>query len=143
MISLLPGEYLHSEGCIQSIVLHLAGCKFIYGSAAYRNLEIRWRDVVARLESFWPDWEATKDYMREAHDYWLASWAEETDPERPVMRFDGQMWPSWKILTTVIQHDSYHAGQIQIFRATVAPSSTPPPAEGDLWRKYCGDLPTW
>src|SRR4051794_12129905 len=62
MITLQPGEYLHTEGSIQSIVLHIAGCKFLYGSCAFRKTEVRWRDVVARFEEFWPDWEAVKAY---------------------------------------------------------------------------------
>ena len=47
---LKPGEHMHNNGSIIGIVQHVATCKVMYGSAAFRNLEIRWRDVVARLE---------------------------------------------------------------------------------------------
>src|SRR5690606_41705623 len=45
--------------------------------------------------------------------------------------------PTWKLIATVVQHDQYHAGQIHMQRAILAPSSTPPPPEGELWKKYC------
>ncbi len=138
-----PGEYMHTEGSILSNVLHVAGGKFIYGSAAYRDLEVRWRDVVGRFESFWPSWDKTKEYLYEAQDYWLSFWAKEDDIERLVTRFDGNQWPSWKIIWTVTDHDGYHAGQTQMLRSILAPSLSPPPGEADLWRKYCGETPSW
>jgi uncharacterized damage-inducible protein DinB len=142
-IKLLPGEYMHSEGSILSVVAHVAACKFIYGSCGYRNLEVRWRDVVARLEGLWPNWSAAKAYLEESHRYWMASWADETDLSRTVQRFDLKEYPNWKIIATVTQHDCYHAGQIQFMRAILAPSATPPPGEGDAWRRDCGQLPSW
>lgn len=138
-----PGEYMHTEGSILSQVAHIAGCKFLYASAAYRDLEIRWRDVVERLEKIWPDWEALKAYSQEAHDYWLASWTNETDLNRLVKNFRLKDVPSWRILTIPSYHDSYHAGQIQVLRSTLPPSATPPPNEADEWRRACGDLPSW
>lgn len=138
-----PKEYMHTEGSVLSIVLHIAACKFIYDSTAYRELEVRWRDRVARLESFWPSWEGAKQYLSEAEEYWLSSWAEDVNVEEPVRNFRGLEWPSWKVISTVIHHDSYHAGQIQMLRSVLSPSPVPPPEEGDLWRKYCGELPSW
>ncbi|WP_025227518.1 DinB family protein [Fimbriimonas ginsengisoli] len=140
---LLPDEYMHSEGSIYSVVLHIAAGKFIYGSVGYRNMEVRWRDCVARFESFWPDWKAAKEYLNEGQAYWLQSWGAETDLERMVPIHQGRQMPSWQAIWTVIHHDAYHAGQIQYLRATVPPSKVPPPEEGDLWRQYCGPSPSW
>lgn len=142
-LTYLPDEYLHSEGSIMSIVAHIAGAKHVYGSAAYRDLEVRWRDTVERLESFWPSWEEARKFLVETHEYWLSTWADEEDVTRLVKRFNGQDWPSWKIISTMSHHDSYHAGQIQLMRATLAPTDVPPPQEGDLWRQYCGELYAW
>jgi uncharacterized damage-inducible protein DinB len=142
-VELLPEEYLHSEGSVLSMVTHIAGAKQVYGSCAYRNSEVRWRDTVARMESFWPSWDEAKRFLHESHDYWLSTWADETDFERFVKTFRDTDWPSWRIVTTMTQHDSYHAGQIQLMRSMLHPTDTPPPAEGDLWRKYCGELPSW
>lgn len=52
---LKPDEYLHNNGSILGIVQHVASCKFMYGSAAFRNLDVRWRHVVARLEEIGAD----------------------------------------------------------------------------------------
>lgn len=142
-VELQPGEYLHSEGSILSIVAHLAGCRQVYGSAAYRGLEVRWRDTVDQLNRYWPDWDEAKRCLREAHQYWLGTWEQETDFERPVKNFREVDWPSWKIVTTVTLHDTYHAGQIQMLRSVLAPSSTPPPNEAALWKQYCEPLPSW
>ncbi|MEZ0326455.1 MAG: DinB family protein [Fimbriimonas sp.] len=142
-VEFLPGEYMHSEGSILSTVMHIAAPKFLYGSAGYRNLEIRWRDTVDRLERFWPSWEGAKEYLHEAHEYWQSTWANERDLERMVTTFSGKQWPNWRVIWTVTQHDSYHAGQIHLLKAIVPPSTNPPPDESDLWRKYCEPLPSW
>ena len=143
VVTLQPGEYMHAEGSIISTVAHIAGCKFIYGSAAYRGLDIRFRDIVERLEKIWPSWQGMKDYLQESQDYWRASWAGETDMERIVKSFRDRDWPSWKVIWTMSHHDSYHAGQIQLLRSSLAPSETPPQNEGDNWRSACKDLPSW
>jgi hypothetical protein len=135
-VSCQPGEYLHSEGSILSNVVHLAGCKIMYGSAAFRSMEVRWRDTVERMESLWPSWEGAKEWLHESHLYWLASWAEEEDFERLVKTNWGDDWPSWRIISTVTQHDSYHAGQIQLLRAVLEPTDEPPPREGETWKEY-------
>jgi hypothetical protein len=142
-VEFLPDEYMHSEGSILSTIMHIAAPKFLYGSAAYRNLEVRWRDTVDRLEEIWPNWERAKAYLHEAHTYWRSTWEGETDMERMVTTFSGKEWPNWRVISTVTQHDCYHAGQIQLLRATVPASNVPPPEEGDLWRKYCQPLVSW
>ena len=138
-----PGEYLHSEGSILSLVYHIAGGKSVYGGWAYRNHERGWGFTVEAMEKYWPSWNAAKDCLAEAHEYWMNSWSQESDFERLVDRFNGEKQPSWKIITTVTQHDVYHGGQIQVLRSTLAPTDNPPPEEGDLWRKYCAELPSW
>ena len=142
-VELLPDEYMHAEGSILSTLMHMAAPKFVYGSVAYRGSEVRWRDTVDRLEQIWPSWDAAKAYLHEAQAYWRSTWENETDLERFVKNFRDKDLPSWKIITTVTLHDAYHAGQIQLIRATVAPSSTPPPSETEAWRRDCGGLPSW
>ncbi len=60
-----------------------------------------------------------------------------------VTTFSGKEWPSWKVIWTIANHDSYHAGQIQLLRATVPSSNVPPPDEADQWRQACQHLPSW
>jgi len=138
-------EYLHTDGSVQGIVLHIAGGKFIYGSVGFRNSEIRWRDIAERMDAFEPDWTGAIAYLDEAHEYWLNSWADLTDEDltKEIPRFCGNLRPAWQIITTVIQHDSYHAAQIPVIRYATSGSPTPPPSYAEDIRKYCRDLPTW
>jgi uncharacterized damage-inducible protein DinB len=138
-----PGEYLHSEGSILSQIAHVANGKIIYASVGFRNTEVRWRELSPKIDSLWPDLAAVMAWLDETHTYWLSSWADVTDFEEQRPRFDGSMVPGWKLIATVINHDHYHAGQIHLQRAILAPSATPPPPEGDLWKQYCQDFPCW
>lgn len=131
-----PGEYLHTEGSILSNIVHIASCKFMYASAAYRNLDLRWRDVIQRMDAFWPSLDGAMAWLLESQAHWLESWAGETDFERPVKTNWNETWPSWKVIWTVTHHDAYHAGQIQMLRSVVEPSEVPPPAEGHIWLEY-------
>ena len=135
-LPLRPGEYLHTEGSILSVVAHVAGCKIMYASAAYRGLEVRWRDVVERMEGLWPDWDQAKSWLAEAHEYWMQSWAGESSFERTVKTNWEEDWPNWKIIGCMTQHDAYHAGQIQVLRAALEPTDEPPPREGEIWKEY-------
>ena len=138
-------DYLHSDGSIHGILLHVATCKFVFGSVGFRNSEIRWRDVAERLDAFEPSWSDALDYLAEAHDYWLSCWSNlkdsDLDLERP--HFRGKSWPTWKILDTVTHHDMYHAGQIAVIRYATKGSDVRPPSVAEDIRKYCADLPTW
>lgn len=142
-IQLQPEEYLHTEGSILSQIAHVANGKIIYASVGFRDTEVRWRELSPKIDSLWPSLEAVVGWLHEAHAYWLASWADVEDLEEVRPRFDGSMVPGWKLIATGIHHDHYHAGQIQMQRAMVAPSSTPPPPEGQLWEKYCAGFPCW
>ena len=142
-IEFQSGEYLHTEGSILRQIAHVANGKIIYGSVGFRETEVRWRELSPKIDSLWPNLNAVVAWLYEAHDYWMDSWAavDNLDAERP--RFDGSLVPAWKLIATGIHHDHYHAGQIQLQRAILAPSSTPPPPEGALWEKYCKEFPCW
>ncbi|HWA82989.1 MAG TPA: DinB family protein [Fimbriimonadaceae bacterium] len=144
-LGLQPGEFLHTNGSILAIVQHLAVCKVIYGSAAFRSLEIRFRDTHARLEAIETSWPASLDYLQEAHRYWMESWQDlqDGDLERECLHFSGKMWPAWKIIATVTQHDAYHAGQISLLASALAPTDQPPDLDLEGEKKYVIDLPTW
>jgi uncharacterized damage-inducible protein DinB len=133
--NLKQGEYLHTEG-ILSIIVHVAGCKVMYGSAAFRNLEHRWRDVKAKIDPLWPSLEAAKAYLQEAQEYWLSSWAGEEDFNRLVKTNWNDDWPAWKVLWMVQHHDAYHAGQVQLLRTMLQPTDIPPPSETETWERH-------
>lgn len=138
-------DYLHSDGSIHGITLHVATCKIMYGSDAFRNREKRWRDIAVQVETFEPNWKAALDYLHESQRYWMESWASlaEGDLEKEVPHFSGKHWPAWKIICMMIHHDAYHAGQIAVLRYAVGESSQPPPSVAEDIRKYCSELPSW
>ncbi|MBS1716057.1 MAG: DinB family protein [Armatimonadetes bacterium] len=138
-------EYLHTDGSIHSLVLHVATGKVMYASAAFKNLEIRWRDLAEELESFEPDWDAAQEYLKASHQYWTEAWAHLTDDDlyQDVLRPQGDHWPAWKVLHTLSHHDAYHAGQIAVLRFAGHRSDSPPPSVAEDVRKYCAELPSW
>lgn len=142
-LELQPGEYLHTEGSILSQIAHVANGKIIYGSVGFRNTEVRWRELSPKIDALWPSLDAVVGWLHEAHDYWMASWADVEDFEAERQRFDGTPRTGWNLIGTIIHSDHYHAGQIQMQRTLLAPSSTPPPLEGALWEKYCQGFPCW
>lgn len=142
-VQLQPGEYLHTEGSILSQIAHVASCKIMYGSVGFRETEVRWRDLAQKVDLIWPSLDAAVGWLHDAHSYWTESWARVEDLEAERPRFDGSLLPTWKLIATVINHDHYHAGQIQLQRTILPPTSMAPPPEGALWVKYCGNLPSW
>lgn len=142
-VSLLPGEYLHSEGSILSQIAHVANGKFIYASVGFRSTEIRWRELSPQIDAIWPSLSGVVGWLDEAHTYFMESWNSVEDFEELRPRFCGKMLPGWELVSTVIGHDHYHAGQIQLMRSSLEPSSVAPAKEGDLWETYCKDFPCW
>lgn len=142
-LELQPEEYLHTEGSILSMVVHLAGVKMMYGGWAFQNRAVRYRDVVSRIDRFWPSWAVAQSFLDECHRSWLHSWATETNFSREVEHPSGGKWPAWKLISLVNGHDLYHAGQIQVLRSSLAPTDQPPASETDDWRKYCEPLESW
>lgn len=138
-------EWLNTDGTVQGIVLHVATAKKMYGSAAFRGLELRWRDLADELDPIEPDWEAAKKYLAESHAYWLESWADLTDAdlERPCLHFTGENWPAWRVIQVVTWHDAYHHGQIAAVRFATGTSDVPPPSQAEDIRLHCADMPTW
>jgi hypothetical protein len=144
-IQVLPPAYLHTNGTIIAIVQHIAVCKIIYGSTAFRSTEIRWRDCFDRLEAIATSWEGTRAYLEEAHQYWMSTWSDLQDDELEdeKKRFDHALWPAWKLIATVTHHDGWHGGQIALLASVLEPTDQPPDLKLDEERQYVKDLPTW
>ncbi len=141
----LGPDYLHSDGSIHGIALHVAGCKRAYASICFRNTEIRWRDIADEIERFEPDWQAGVEYVEKAHAYWLESWSDLRDEELEKLRPTNwaKPWPAWQLLQLMSHHDSYHAGQIAVLRYGCADSDQPPPSVAEDVRKYCRESVHW
>lgn len=138
-------DYIHTDGSIHGLVLHIATCKRIYGSVAFRNSEIRWRDCADDLDKIEPSWEAAVEYLEESHQYWMASWADlaDADLEREFLHFRHRMVPAWKLIHTVIDHDTHHGAQISLIRYAIGESDVPPPSSAEDIRNSCKDIPSW
>lgn len=145
VVPLKEGEYLNSNGSILTMVQHVAGCKRMYGSIAFRGAELRWSGCADHYEAVGANWSRSVEDLRQAHEYWMGTWAhlQEEQLEQEVEHFSGQTWPVWRIITTVIHHDQYHAGQIEILKSSLQPSDLTPPSTAEDIRQYCSDLPHW
>ena len=141
----LGPDYLHTDASIHGIALHIASCKFMYGSIGFRHTEIRWRECADRIETFEPSWAPALTYLEESQKYWKASWENLFDSqlEEEFPHFSGKTWPARKLIRTVTQHDIYHAGQIAVIRYGIGESDKPPLSVAEDIRKYCAELPDW
>ncbi|MBI1756643.1 MAG: DinB family protein [Fimbriimonas ginsengisoli] len=138
-------EYLHTDGSIQGLVLHIATGKRLYASMAFRNREVRWRDTAEQLDRFEPSWPAALEYLTESQRYWLASWEGLTDGEleKEMGTIWDRLWPAWRIIHEMNHHDSYHAGQIVMLRYASGESSIPPPSYASDIRESAASYPSW
>lgn len=136
-------DYLHTSGSIYSIVLHLAGVKWMYANICFRQGALRWRDIADQIEAFEPSYSAAVDYLQRGHQEWMESWANIEDLEAIHPSHWKGEWPAWKILQRMAQHDAYHAGQIVIFRYANPETDVKPISEAEDLRRYCRDLPHW
>ena len=143
--SLHEGEYLHNNASILGMVQHVAGCKFMYASAAFKNTELKWRDVVARLEEIDSSWDKTLAYLHESQEYWMSSWANLSDDmlSNNANTNWGEVWPVWKVIYTMTAHDAYHGGQIVLLKTLLSSASTPPEPMAEMTKMYLSDSPTW
>lgn len=135
-------DYLHTDGSIHSIVLHLALGKFMYASIAWRNTEIRWQQCADEIGSFEPSWERALDYHQRAHEYYMSNWAN-CDLNAEVATNYNKPWLAWKLIQMMTLHDSYHAGQIAVLRYASPESELKPPSVAEDVRKYCSDSVAW
>ncbi len=138
-------DYIHTDGSIHGITLHIATCKFAYGSIGVRDSEIRWRNLADEIEAFEPDWDAARQFLDKAHRYWIECWSaltdEQLEEERP--HFSGRLVAAWKLIDTVTNHDHYHAAQIALLRYAVGDTDQEPPSQAEDIRTHCRELPSW
>jgi len=136
-------DYLHTDGSIQGIVLHVASVKWGYGSICFRGTSLRWRDIAVQMDAFEPSWAGAVDYLRRGHEYWMESWASLRDLEALVPTNYKKEWEAWRIIQMMSQHDSYHAGQIAVLRYGVGKSDVPPASYAADIRGSCTESVHW
>jgi hypothetical protein len=113
---------------IEHKIGHVAVCKIMYAEYAFRDGRLRWR---------WSDLgvprslNGMRGYLEDAHQTLRGYVDGLADPDLQVPRKTnwGDLWPTERILWTLIQHDGYHGGQIRtmraFYRAARRPASRP------------------
>jgi hypothetical protein len=102
---------------IEQIVLHCGAAKYAYNNHAFEDGSLSF-DAAVRLGAGRPMDELV-DWMREGHRTWYCSIASMDDAELPRLRrlHWGEQAETRLIIGTMIQHDLYHAGEINHLRA--------------------------
>ena len=105
---------------IRDIVMHVGGCKYVYENHAFGDGSLTWD---SRLVSPWPDSEPhmseVLDWLRAGHRrvrHRLESLAD-VDLAVPRNAPWGTDHPTRWLLNVLIQHDVYHAGEINHIRS--------------------------
>ena len=105
---------------IFDIVRHAGECKYVYDNHAFGDATMRW-DQPGTVPTVGPDEEPTAiiDWLREGHKRWRQSVAALDDDEllRPRKVNWGELKDTRWIIAVMIEHDLYHAGEINHIRA--------------------------
>jgi uncharacterized damage-inducible protein DinB len=114
---------------IRSVVLHVGSCKVMYDDYAFGSAGRSWDDPAVAP---WPDGDAPRidavEWLTNAHgrlvDHVRA--LNEDDLSRPRLANWGEQRETRWLISTLIQHDAYHAGEINHIRALLR--------SDDAWR---------
>lgn len=108
---------------IWQIAGHAAGAKYMYADHTFGNGRLRWNDQVVSA----PDiGEATNDaadafldWVKEGHARFRAGVAalDDSDLTRPRKAHWGEIAETRWLIAVMIEHDTYHAGEINHLRA--------------------------
>lgn len=105
---------------IEAIVLHVGGCKVMYDEYAFGDARLDWDDEQVRP---WREGEApraeTISWLTRAHERFVEHVADLIDADLAVPRPAnwGEMRETRWLVSTVLQHDVYHAGEVNHIRA--------------------------
>ena len=102
---------------IANLVAHVAGCKYMYDNHAFGDASMTWNDPLSEPgERTLPE---TMEWLREGQLRLRQSVAALDDDELGKQRRAnwGEMKETGWIISVMIQHDLYHAGEINHIRA--------------------------
>lgn len=104
---------------IRSIVQHVGGCKFMYENHAFGDATLTWDHPLVTGDETTTDLDSAIPWLRKGHERLRHSIADLTDDDldRPRMTNWGELKATRWIVTVMIQHDLYHAGEINHLRA--------------------------
>jgi hypothetical protein len=122
--SITPDEWLWvpsgGRRSIRYIVRHIGVSKYIYQNHAFGDASFTWEELHAVADGHVETIDGAIAWLRDGHEKLRASIAaldgdEELSRQR-LSPFDGPQETRW-IITRMIQHDLYHAGEINHIRA--------------------------
>ncbi len=104
---------------IRDIVGHVGSCKFMYENHAFGDATFSWDDPLVSGIDVLGDAASAMTWLREGHARLRQSIAclEDADLLHPRRTNWGEMKEARWIISTMIQHDLYHAGEINHIRA--------------------------
>ena len=109
----------HDGRSILEMVRHLAAAKHVYDNQAFGDGSLLWPQMQERISDPHATMQQDTDWLRHGHDQLRASVAALDDAElskqRPVHM--GGTLETRVIVSIMIEHDLYHAGEINHLRA--------------------------
>jgi hypothetical protein len=121
--SVAPADWLWvapgGRRCIRDIVAHAGGCKFMYQDQAFGDGQLTWDDPLVAGGDALATISSAIEWLREGHERLRRSIATLDDDElpRPRPHHSGTPKETRWIIRTLIEHDLYHAGEINYIRA--------------------------
>ncbi len=103
---------------IQYIVEHLGVCKIMYENQAFGDGNLRWDDRLIEDESALATIPSAIEWLRSCNDRWRQSVAALNDDDllRPRKTHWGEFKETRWIISAMLEHDLYHAGEINFIR---------------------------
>jgi DinB superfamily len=108
---------------IESVVLHVGSCKVMYDEYAFGPGELDWDHLDVQP---WREGAAPRDdamsWLTRAHERFVGHVRDLRDDELAVpMRTNwGEQREARWLISTILQHDAYHAGEINHIRALLS-----------------------
>ena len=103
---------------IQFIVEHIGLCKIMYENHAFGDGNLRWDDRLLEDESVLSTIPSAIEWLRSCNSAWRRSVAALTDDDllQPRRTNWGEEMETRWIMSTMLEHDLYHAGEINFIR---------------------------
>src|SRR5215218_3051988 len=113
-------EWVPPDGrrSIRDIVQHVAGAKMLYHNHAFGEANLPWDDPILEGAKVIDNIDSAVEWLREGQARLRESVATLDDAEllRPRRRFSGELAEARWLLSVTIEHDLYHAGEINHIR---------------------------
>jgi hypothetical protein len=121
--SVTPADWLwvppDGKRSIRDIVQHVGGAKLIYQNHAFGDAQLHWDDPAMLGEEAVASLPTARAWLRTCHQRLrdsVASLEDDAELLRPRRHFRGRLHETRWLINVMIQHDLYHAGEINHIR---------------------------